>query len=78
MTKGSCIVYGDNKGLFWANGGSMGATGGCMRADRVCLGYSKPGRGYWAAKTGQVPVAIAKNSNISKNEALSTLKTSFA
>ena len=43
MTKGNCIVYGDNKGLFVgksANGGSMGATGGCMRADRVCLGYS--------------------------------------
>ena len=29
-------------------------SGGCMRANGVCGGYWKPGKGYWAAKIGQV------------------------
>ena len=36
----------------------MGATGGCIRADRVCLGYYKPDKGYWAAKTRQVAAVL--------------------
>ena len=36
----------------------MGATGGCIRADRVCLGYCKPDKGYWAAKTRRVAAVL--------------------
>ena len=54
-------LNGDNKGLFvgkWRQYGSYWRLHEGLRADRVCLGYCKPDKGYWAAKTGQVAAVL--------------------